>query len=81
MKAFMLASPHGPAMRKLLDWCDEAALVHWSQPDPELPPWPEAHGRLQGEGRPSKVNHPSQDQRQFVIPPPRVSARAGVRLK
>jgi hypothetical protein len=81
MKAFMLASPHGPAMRKLLDWCDEAALVHWSQPDPELPPWPEAHARLQGEGRPSKVNHPSQDQRQFVIAPPRVSARAEVRLK
>ena len=28
MKAFMRANPHGPAMRKLLEWCDEAALVH-----------------------------------------------------
>lgn len=31
MKAFMLAKPHGPAMRSLLEWCDEAALVHWTQ--------------------------------------------------
>jgi hypothetical protein len=81
MKAFMLAPPHGPAMRKLLDWCDEAALVHWSQPGPELPPWAEAHARMQREGRTSKVNHPSEDQRRFVIAPPRVSARGEVQLK
>jgi hypothetical protein len=59
MRAFMLAKPHGPAMRKLLNWCDEAALVHWTQPGPELPSWEEAHRRLLGEGRRSKVNHPS----------------------
>ena len=28
MKRFMLAGVHGRAMRKLLHWCDEAALVH-----------------------------------------------------
>src|SRR4051812_37637056 len=39
MKAFMHAAPHGPTMRKLLDWCDEAALVHWTQDGPELPSW------------------------------------------
>ena len=81
MKAFMLAPPHGPAMRKLLEWCDEAALVHWSQPGPELPGWAEAHARMQREGRTSKVNHPSEGQRDFVIAPPRVSPHAGVRLK
>ena len=77
----MLATPHGPAMRKLLEWCDEAALVRWSQPGPELPTWTEAHERLQREGRTSKVNHPSETHRKFVIAPPPVNPRAEVRLK
>jgi hypothetical protein len=81
MKAFMLTPPHGPAMRKLLNWCDEAALVRWSQPEPELPAWPEAHARMQREGRTSKVNYPSEEQRKFVIAPPRVSPHGEVRLK
>lgn len=59
MRAFMLAEPHGPTMRKLLNWCDEAALVHWTQDDRALPSWEEAHVRLQREGRPSKVLHPT----------------------
>ncbi len=71
MRAFMLAGPHGPSMRKLLEWCDEAALVHWSQPGLEMPGWIEAHQRMQREGRTSKVNHPSEDHRRFVIGPPR----------
>ena len=81
MRAFMLAQPHGPAMRKLLEWCDEAALVHWPQPAAELPSWTEAHQRMQHEGRTSKVNHPSEDQRRFVIAPPRADGSGGVRLK
>ncbi|HUN86694.1 MAG TPA: DUF3291 domain-containing protein [Terracidiphilus sp.] len=79
MRAFMLAKPHGPAMRKLLEWCDEAALVHWTQPTEELPSWPEAHRRMQEEGRPSKVNHPSEGQRAYRIDAPK--AADGVRLK
>lgn len=75
MRAFMLAGPHGPVMRKLLEWCDEAALVHWSQPGTELPSWAEAHARMQRDGRTSKVNHPSQDQQRFVIAPPVADAR------
>jgi heme-degrading monooxygenase HmoA len=59
MKAFMHAAPHGPAMRKLLDWCDEAALVHWTQDSPDLPAWDEAHRRLQQDGRLSKVHYPT----------------------
>jgi hypothetical protein len=59
MKNFMLAGAHGKAMRKLLNWCDEAALVHWTQEGPELPTWKEAWQRLQSEGRRSKVNFPS----------------------
>jgi hypothetical protein len=59
MRAFMVAQPHGAAMRKLMEWCDEASVVHWTQDMPALPTWTEAHRRMQQEGRPSKVNHPS----------------------
>jgi hypothetical protein len=81
MRRFMLAEPHGAAMRKLLVWCDEAALVHWSQPEPGLPFWDEAHRRMQSEGRTSKVLHPSPDHAAFRILPPRSRGRGDVRMK
>jgi len=71
MREFMVAQPHGPAMRKLLEWCDEAAVVHWIQESSELPTWTEAHRRMQAEGRASKVNHPSAAQRAFQIDAPK----------
>ncbi len=71
MRAFMLAGPHGPAMRKLLNWCDEAALAHWTQPDSNLPTWTEAHRRLIAEGRPSKVNHPTDAHTAHAPAPPK----------
>ncbi len=37
MKAFMHAKPHGPTMRKLMEWSNETALVHWTQAGAELP--------------------------------------------
>lgn len=70
MRRFMVAQPHGRAMRKLLEWCDEAALVHWQQDEPDLPSWAEAHRRLQAEGRISKVLHPSVDHAAFRIAGP-----------
>ena len=70
MRAFMLGTPHGPAMRKLLEWCDEASTVHWTQGSAELPTWAEAHERMQAEGRPSKVNHPTADHLAYRIPAP-----------
>ncbi len=81
MKAFMLAPPHGPAMRKLLEWCDEAALVHWTQDSQELPSWREAWQRMQSEGRPSKVNHPSDAQRAYSIPSPSPNLKRESRFK
>ena len=72
MRAFMLAGPHGQVMRRLLDWCDEAALVRWEQESPQEPDWPEAHRRLQADGRRSKVYHPSSDQESFRIRPPKL---------
>jgi hypothetical protein len=81
MKEFMLAPPHGPAMRKLLEWCDEAALVHWTQDSPELPSWTEAHRRMQAEGRTSKVNHPTEAHRKFEIAAPPANPKGEARLK
>ncbi len=71
MKRFMLAGAHGRAMRKVMHWCDEAALVHWTQENAVLPSWPEAHARLQTEGRPSKVSYPSPNHAAHKFPDPR----------
>ena len=70
MRKFMLAKPHRPAMLKLRTWCDEASIVHWNQPTADMPTWPEAHRRMQLEGRLSKVDHPTpaQTARQIAAP-------------
>jgi len=81
MKAFMHAKPHGPAMRRLLEWCDEAALVHWTQAGPELPSWEEAHRRIQQDGRSSKVNHPSAVHASHVFPAPTLGLTRERRFK
>lgn len=81
MKSFMLSGPHRRVMRRLLDWCDEAAVAHWTQNSAELPSWPEAHRRLQEEGRASKVNHPSEHQRAYYIPPLHLPISGEGRLK
>lgn len=75
MKSFMLAQPHGQVMRRLLEWCDEAALVHWEQESDGKPDWQEAHRRLQEDGRRSKVNHPSPAHESFQIRLPAVLQR------
>lgn len=76
MKDYMLAGAHRQAMRKLLEWCDEASLVHWEQQDDREPGWAESHQRLQSQGRLSKVNHPSPAHKSFLIRPPRTPSRA-----
>jgi len=81
MRAFMIAKPHGPAMHKLLEWCDEAALVRWTQESADLPSWTEAHERMLREGRRSKVNHPSEAHKAFRMDAPGPSAKGEMRLK
>ncbi len=81
MRRFMLSAPHGPVMRKLMTWCDEAALVHWIQADAVAPSWAEAHRRLQQEGRRSKVAKPSPAQEAFSIAAPPANTKAEVRFK
>ena len=71
MRAFMTSRAHRQAMPKLLDWCDEAALVHWEQDTPALPEWDEAHRRLVTQGRRSKVRHPSPAHETLDVPVPR----------
>lgn len=81
VKAFMLAKPHGPTMRKLLNWCDEAALVRWTQDGAELPSWEEAHRRMQQQGRPSKVYHPSAAHTAHAITAPAAGQTRELRFK
>ena len=71
MEAFRNQGLHSNAMPKLLDWCDEASLVHWVQESRELPSWQEAYERLVKDGRPSKVTHPSAAHLAHQFPPPR----------
>ena len=73
MKAYMLSGVHRQVMRKLLEWCDEAAVAHWMQDSAEEPTWQEAHAQLLKIGRMSKVNRPSKAQSEFQIPAPQVS--------
>jgi hypothetical protein len=76
MKSFVLSGPHRQAMRRLLEWCDEAALVHWMQESEREPDWLEAHRRLLQEGRRSKVNHPSPGHEKYLIPTPSGGTKA-----
>ena len=72
MRGFRQKGAHGVVMPKLLEWCDEAAYVHWSQDYLGLPDWREAHRRLVQDGKLSKVYHPSPAQvaKQIAEPKP-----------
>ena len=75
MRRFMTTAPHRAAMPHLLDWCDEASVVHWDQPGASLPSWLEADKRMRESGRPSKVRNPSLRHATLSYDPPR-TARA-----
>ena len=81
MKKFMLAGIHRKAMRKLPEWCDEAAVAHWAQESEEMPGWQEAWRRLESEGRPSRVNHPSATHTAHRFPQPEVRPASAVVFK
>jgi hypothetical protein len=70
MRAFMMSGVHRRVMPRLLEWCDEAAVVHWGQETPTPPTWEEAHRRLVTQGRLSKVRHPSPAQATLDYPSP-----------
>lgn len=74
MRRYMTGGPHRAAMPKLMDWCDEASVVHWEQPQDGLPSWAEADRRMRQEGRPSKVRNPSPQHATLDYRPPRTSS-------
>src|ERR1700680_753483 len=39
MNAYRTGGAHRRVMPKLLNWCDEAAVVHLTQESSEVPPW------------------------------------------
>lgn len=71
MRAYMISGAHKAAMPKLLNWCDEASNGHWTQESATPPSWSDAHKRMIADGRRSKVNNPSKNHLDFVIPAPR----------
>jgi hypothetical protein len=81
MRSFMLSGVHQRGMHRLREWCDEASVVHWLQESPQPPSWDEAHRHIQGDGRPSMVNHPSLAHRSYKIPLPKVRPGQELRLK
>ena len=73
MNAYRTGGAHRGVMPKLLNWCDEAAVVHWTQESLALPSWQMAHQHMLTQGKPSKVNHPSPAQVRNQIPVPEPS--------
>ena len=73
MNAYRTGGAHRKAMPKLLNWCDEAAVVHWIQDSAEIPDWQQAQEHMAEKGKLSKVNHPSAVQASQQIPAPRSS--------
>ena len=59
MKRFRDSGWHHGAMRKLLDWCDEASLARWTQETADLPDAPTMVERVRTIGRTSKVRNPT----------------------
>jgi hypothetical protein len=73
MNLYRTDGAHRKAMPKLLNWCDEAAVVHWTHVSREIPDWQQAQQYMSEKGRLSKVNHPSAVQTSQQIPAPRPS--------
>lgn len=78
---YTLSNPHRDVMKRLAHWCDEASVVHWSQETPELPSWEEAHRRMQTEGRPSRVDHPTEAHRKHEIAVPKAGRTNVLRIR
>ena len=77
MRRYMTAGAHKTAMPRLLEWCDEASIVHWHQAEIELPSWDVADQRMRKEGRPSKVHHPTPQHASLTYRAPRTT-RGGI---
>lgn len=73
MRRYVMDGAHRLAMPRLVGWCDEASVVHWHRDEVGLPTWEEADRRMRGEGRASKVRHPSPRHATLSYRAPRLS--------
>ena len=78
MRAYMLSGAHKKAMPRLMHWCDEASVAHWTQPEPTLPSWVEADRRMREQGRISKVLNPSAEHASLNYRAPRTTAGGAI---
>ena len=79
MRQFMNNGQHRTAMPHLLNWCDEASVAHWDQPQDSLPAWNEADERMRKSGRASKVKSPSSRHLTLTYRTPRLTTAAPIR--
>ena len=79
MRQYMTSGAHKEAMPRLLHWCDEASVAHWTQPEAALPSWTEADKRMRETGRISKVLHPSPQHASLAYRAPRTTATGEIR--
>jgi heme-degrading monooxygenase HmoA len=79
MRRYMTAGAHKKAMAKLMDWCDEASVVHWERNEDALPSWTEADRRMRAEGRASKVRNPSPQHATLSYRAPRLTGGGPIR--
>ena len=79
MRQYMISGPHKTAMTFLMEWCDEASVVHWEQPEQTLPSWTVADQRMRESGRPSKVKNPSPHHASLTYRIPRTTIGGPIR--
>ena len=79
MLRYMTGGSHKKVMPKLMDWCDEASVVHWEQSQSVLPSWAEADRRMRADGRASKVRKPSPQHATLSYRAPRLTRSGAIR--
>lgn len=80
MRTFRNTDPHARAMRKLPQWCDEAAIATFAVPDADVPAASTLGPLLTKHGRLSRVIHPSDAHEQGLLWPDMRTPRIGQRL-
>ena len=84
MRGYRNTGAHLDAMKYLIDWCDQASYVHWSQdesngPEPQIPSWAAADQHMRAEGKLSKVRFPSPDHATLSYRAPRLATAGPIR--